>query len=64
MTDTNLIKQKFKSAIQRGTGEAHLLMQSHPDLDFSTLIIKACIKNFAYDGECEGSRDTYLFELR
>lgn len=63
MTETNLIKQKFKSAIQRGTGEAHLLMQSNPDIDFSSLIIKACIKNYAYDGQCEASRDTYLFEL-
>ncbi|MDB5147217.1 MAG: hypothetical protein JWQ57_1237 [Mucilaginibacter sp.] len=63
MTNPNLIKQKFKSAIRRGTGEAHLLLQSHPGIDFSGEIIKACIKNFSYDGQCEGSRGMYLFEL-
>lgn len=63
MTDTNLIKLKFQSAIRRGTGETHLLIQSHPGIDFSGEIIKACVKNFAYDGQCEQSRDMYLFEL-
>jgi hypothetical protein len=27
--------QLFKSAIKRGTGEAHLLMKANPDVDFS-----------------------------
>lgn len=63
MTETNLIKQKFKSTIRRGTGEAHLLQQNHPGIDFSGEIIKACIKNFSYDGQCEQSREIYLFEL-
>ncbi|UOE50028.1 hypothetical protein MTO98_02950 [Mucilaginibacter sp. SMC90] len=63
MVETNLIKQKFKSAIRRGTGETHLLIQNHPQIDFSGEIIKACVKNFAYDGQCEDSRGKYLFEL-
>jgi len=63
MIETNLIKQKFKSAIRRGTGETHLLIQNHPEIDFSGEIIKACVKNFSYDGQCEGSRGMYLFEL-
>lgn len=63
MTETNLIKQKFQSAIRRGTGETHLLIRNHPNIDFSGEIIKACVKNFSYDGQCEHSREVYLFEL-
>ena len=63
MTQTTIIKQKFKSSIGRGTGEAYLLIQSHPTLDFSRDIIRACLKNFACDGQCESNRGGYLFEL-
>lgn len=61
--EKNHIKQLFRSSIRRGTGEANLLMQQYPDINFSGEIIKACTKNFAYDGQCESSRGTYLFEL-
>jgi hypothetical protein len=57
------IKQRFFSSIKRGTGEAHLLMKAHPEIDFSNEIIKAAIKNFAYDAQCEGSRADYIWEL-
>jgi hypothetical protein len=63
MTATNLIKQKFQSAIRRGTGETHLLIPNYPKIDFSGEVIKACVKDFAYDGQCEGSRGAYLFEI-
>lgn len=36
-------------------------MMRNPNLDFSNDIIKACLTNFAYDGQCENSRGvTYL----
>ncbi len=57
------IKQMFRSSIKRGTGEAHLIMQKYLTIDFSTDIIKASLKNYAYDGQTEGSRVSYLFEL-
>jgi hypothetical protein len=38
-------------------------MQNNPQIDFSNEIIKASLKNFAYDGQCEGSRGSYLFGL-
>lgn len=63
MTDNKLIKQKFRSSIKRGTGEAHLIMQNNPTVDFSSDIIKASLKNYAYDGQSEGSRALYLSEL-
>jgi len=63
MSSKTHLKQLFRSSIRRGTGEAHLLINQHPDIDFSGEIVKACIKNYAYDGQCESSRATYLFEL-
>ena len=63
MTDNKTIKQRFKSSINRGTGEAHLIIQSNPTIDFSTEIIKASLTNYAYDGQSEGSRALYISEL-
>jgi hypothetical protein len=62
LTDIDL-KRMFRSSIRRGTGEAYLLINKYPDINFSNEIIKACLKNFAYDGQCESSRAQYLFGL-
>lgn len=63
MTDSKTIKQKFRSSIRRGTGEAHLIMQQNPSIDFSNDIIKASLTNYAYDPQSEGSRAMYVSEL-
>ena len=63
MTDSKTIKKTFRSSIRRGTGEAHLIMQNNPTVDFSTDIIKASLTNFAYDGQSEDSRALFLSEL-
>ena len=61
---TNIdLKRMFRSSIRRGTGEAYLLINKYPGINFSNEIIKACAKNFAYDGQCESSRAPYLFNL-
>jgi hypothetical protein len=57
------IRQKFNSSIRRGTGEAYLLLRENPAIDFSKEITAACLKNYAYDGQCEKSRAPYLYEL-
>jgi hypothetical protein len=57
------INEKFKSAIFRGTGEAHLILMKHPELNLSAEIIKAAKKNLAYDSQSEGSRADYIYEL-
>src|SRR4051812_30978522 len=63
MTDNKTLKQQFRSSIRRGTGEAHLILQRHPAIDFSAEIIKAALCNYAYDAQSEGSRALYLAEL-
>ncbi len=63
MPDNKIIKQRFKSSIRRGTGEAHLIIKSNPTVDFTADIIKASLKNYAYDGQSEGSRALYISQL-
>lgn len=62
MNKMNLHK-KLLNAIKRGTGEAHLIVMQHPEIDFSKEILEGIKKNFAYDCQCEGSRDRYIFDL-
>jgi hypothetical protein len=63
MTDTKTIQQRFRSSIKRGTGEAYLLMQNNPAINFSAEIIKAILTPLSYDPQSEGSRAPYLWEL-
>lgn len=57
------LKQKFRNAIKRGTGETHFLIKENPTVDFSKAIIKAAFFDFSYDQQCEPSRDFYIAEL-
>ena len=58
-----MTRNKFKSSIKRGTGEAILILRKNPNLDVTDLIINASINNLAYDPQCEGDRGFYLYEL-
>jgi hypothetical protein len=61
--DIKNTRQQFRSSIRRGTGEAYLIVNEYPAVDFSNEIIKVSIKDYSYDGQCEGSRADYLFGL-
>jgi len=63
MRETWEIKKYFRSSIRRGTGGAYLLLRDNPDIDLSAEITKACVTNFAYDGQFESSRAPYLYKL-
>jgi hypothetical protein len=63
MNYNTTIRKQFFSSIKRGTGEAYIIFQNHPKINFSDLIIKGAIKNFAYDEQCEGSRAKYIYGL-
>lgn len=63
MTDTANIKRQFFDSLKRGTGEAYLILKDNPTVDFSDIIIKAAITNYAYDLQCEGSRAKYIYGL-
>jgi hypothetical protein len=63
MNETTNIKRQFYDSLKRGTGEAYLIIKSNPSIDFSTYLIKGALKNFAYDGQSEGSRAKYIFDI-
>ncbi|MBC7749736.1 MAG: hypothetical protein H7Z76_14385 [Methylotenera sp.] len=61
MTDHSTeIKQQFLNSLKRGTGQAYLILKDNPNIDFSDIIIKGAITNYAYDQQCEGSRAFYI----
>lgn len=62
-TETTDIKRQFLNSLKRGTGEAYLLVRDNPNIDFSTQIIKGALNIFAYDGQSEGSRGKYIFDI-
>lgn len=62
-TITTDIKRQFLNSLKRGTGEAYLIVRDNPNIDFSTQIIKGALNIFAYDGQSEGSRGKYIFDI-
>jgi len=63
MTDTANIKRQFLNSLKRGTGEAYLIVKGNPTIDFSNHIIKGVLNIYAYDGQCEGNRAQYIFDI-
>jgi hypothetical protein len=63
MTDTANIKRHFLNSLKRGTGEAYLIVKDNPTIDFSNHIIKGVLNIYAYDGQCEGNRAQYIFDI-
>lgn len=63
MTDTTNIKRLFLNSLKRGTGEAYLIAKNNPEIDFSNEIIKGTLNIYAYDGQCEGNRAEYIFDI-
>ncbi|RDB02458.1 hypothetical protein [Runella aurantiaca] len=63
MTDTANIKRQFLNSLKRGTGEAYLLVRENPKIDFSNHTIKGVLNIYAYDGQSEGDRAKYIFDI-
>lgn len=63
MTKTADIKRQFFNSLKRGTGEAYLIVKNYPTIDFSNHIIKGALNIFAYDGQCEGNRAQYIYDI-
>jgi hypothetical protein len=57
------LREKFRSSIKRGTGEAHLILIANPNVDFSNEIIKAATFIYQYDTQIEDDRAPYIFDL-
>lgn len=57
------IRRQFFNSLKRGTGEAYLILQNNPNINFSDAIIKGAITNYAYDQQSEGSRAMYIYSF-
>ena len=57
------IKRQFLNSLKRGTGEAYLIVKDNPQIDFSNQIIKGALNIYAYDGQSEGNRAKYIFDI-
>lgn len=57
------LKKRFKNAIERGTGEAQLILMQNSNADFSNEILYAATHHLAYDQQCERYRTDYLYEI-
>lgn len=57
------IQNKFKKALKCGTGKAYFILKGNPDIDFSRIIKKSLLKRMCYDGQCDGHRGNYYYEL-
>lgn len=63
MSTTSKIKQEFFDSLKRGTGEAYFILKNNPTIDFSPLIIKGAVTNYAFDRQSEDSRAFYIYGL-
>ncbi len=60
---TNLARDEFASALQKGLGRAHLYVASHGLDAVADLVLAACLHDQAYDPQCEPSRAKWLFSM-
>ncbi|MBC5836252.1 hypothetical protein G6N05_15275 [Flavobacterium sp. F372] len=63
MTENDEIRNQFLNSLKLGTGKTYLILKQNPSIDFSDLIVKGAVENFAYDAQSEGSRANYIFKL-
>jgi hypothetical protein len=62
-TEDDEIRNQFLNSLKLGTGKTYLILKQYPSIDFSDLIVKGAVENFAYDAQSEGSRAKYIFRL-
>lgn len=57
------IKCEFKKQSRLGKGRAFLIFRDTPHIDFTREITDLCLKNYAYDPQCEGDRSEYAMQF-
>jgi hypothetical protein len=57
------IRDRFKSSIKRGTGEAYLLIKKYPQIDFTKEILSVAANTHWFDAQSEGTREKYFYDL-
>lgn len=55
--------EEFESWLRKGIGRAVLYLKTHDSKPHLESLLNACIRNVAYDSQCESSREQYLKDL-
>lgn len=63
MSEMKLTNLEFAAALKRGQGRALQHVRQHGLSDMRNLVLESCLKNPAYDRQCEGSRAAWLFRM-
>lgn len=58
-----LDRDEFARALKQGRGAAYLHLQRHGLEGREDLLLKACLEDLAFDGQCEESRGYWLYEM-
>jgi hypothetical protein len=58
-----LDKSEFERALKIGLGRALLYVKEHPNVPCRDIILDVCLHTSVYDGQIEGSREVYLYEV-
>ena len=63
MPELKLTRLEFSAALKRGQGRALQYVRQHGLSKMGDLVLESCLKNPAYDRQCEGSRAAWLFRM-
>lgn len=63
MTELRLTRHEFAAALKRGLGRALLYVQQFGISEVKDIVLDACLKNPAYDPQCESSRAAWLLMM-
>ena len=63
MGTSRQVHAQFWKYAQLVSGRAFLIFREHKEVDFTREIILLCLKNYAYDPQCEGDRSEYAMQF-
>lgn len=63
MSEMKLTRLEFAAALKRGQGRAFQYVRQYGLSEVGDLVLESCLKNPAYDRQCEGSRAAWLFQM-
>lgn len=56
--------EEFNRALQAGLGRCILFLEGYADKEpYRDAVLNACLNDYAYDGQCEGTRAWYTYKL-
>ena len=60
---SSFLRREFVRLSRLGRGGAFILFRENVQIDFTREIVDLCLKNHAYDAQCEGERSEYAMQF-